>query len=222
MALTTEDLEKAIAQTRSGLGHTLEDLGDRLTRDEMLQEALGLLLTHGGKAGSKVVSAARENPGTAAVAAAGLALLAVGGTRMLTREAPEPESTLQKLERQLAEARRNGVDGIRSARRSLSRTADRSDNLAAMLEGLLSGKSTKPRTGTPWMIGAGALAMVAAGLLLRKKDIAEEVAEAAPDVTEMLEEAVTDPAKDINPALLDAVIAALEERRKLNGASTAH
>ena len=156
--LTPEELEREIEAQRKALADTLEQVGDRMSRDRILGEAAALIGDYGRDIGRGAVRAARANPGMALAAGAGLAVLAFGAARLIGRDDRAEARRLPQIEGDtaaLVETLKARLDALETQRSASERA--RSTHLRRRFQ-----KARKPL-----VYALGAMAMGAAVNALR-------------------------------------------------------
>jgi ElaB/YqjD/DUF883 family membrane-anchored ribosome-binding protein len=112
-----EELERDIDRTRSSLGRTIDELENRLSPGQLLDQALGMARQHGGEFATNLGRSAENNPVPLLLTAVGIAWMMASSN--------EPRADKHEVSGRASGAKERVQSGVESARSAAGAVSDR-------------------------------------------------------------------------------------------------
>ena len=118
-----DEIERDIARTRTSLGHTIEELENRLSPGELLDQVVGAARRHGGDFATNLGRSAENHPMPLLLTAVGIAWMMASANRPPPPARPRGEHA--DLSSRAAGAKHRMQHGVDSAKSAASAVGDR-------------------------------------------------------------------------------------------------
>ncbi|HET6629537.1 MAG TPA: DUF3618 domain-containing protein, partial [Woeseiaceae bacterium] len=120
-----DEIERDIRRTRVSLGHTIDELENRLSPGELLDQAIGAARRHGGDFATNLGRSAENHPMPLLLTAVGIAWMMASANRPPPPARPRSERADADLSGRADEAKHRLRHGLDSAKSTASAVGDR-------------------------------------------------------------------------------------------------